>query len=78
MSGLYFASEYEGEYYHSVVVDNCCVGLDFIWNGEHAYPGDFPEINARVEVAGVFGRHEKTGWTYYCLAVDEITLLHVE
>lgn len=81
ISGPYYASYLDetDEYYHYVIIEDataCCKqGIEFIWNGEHEYPGDYPEENARIEVTGVFQSHEVLGKTYYYLAVDEITVL---
>jgi hypothetical protein len=81
LSGPYYASYYEdtGKYYHHVIVEDataCCQGgLEFKWNGDHAYPDDYPENNTRIEVAGVFGSYEELGQTYYYLSVGDITIL---
>ena len=78
--GAYSASFYHetGLYYHYIVTkygDSCCQeALEFIWNGDHAYPGDYPEELAAIEVSGVFGSYEELGRTYYYLAVDELTV----
>jgi hypothetical protein len=81
MSGPYQASYYDetGLYYHYVIVEDaaaCCAqGLEFIWNGEHTFPDDYPLAQAKIEVTGVFGSYEELGITYYYLAVDNIVLL---
>lgn len=81
MSGPYYASFYDetDSYYHYVIIEDaaaCCQsGLEFIWNGEHNYPNDYPTENTKIEVSGVFGSYEELGQTYYYLAVDEITVL---
>lgn len=78
MSGPYTPSYYAATdfYYHYVVVEDaaaCCQqGLEFIWNGDHAYPDDYPEEGTRIEVVGVFDSYEELGETYYYLSVDEI------
>ncbi|MDR0293228.1 MAG: hypothetical protein LBH95_03645 [Oscillospiraceae bacterium] len=80
MSGLYYASYYDktGLYYHYVVIEDataCCQqGMEFIWNGRHSYPEDYPADETIVEMSGVFGRYEELGQTYYYLAVDEIAV----
>ena len=81
MSGPYYSSYYDetGLYYHYVIIQDaaaCCQqGLEFIWNGEHSYPEDYPETQAKIEVTGVFGRYEELGQTYCYLAVDDISLI---
>jgi hypothetical protein len=65
-------------YHYVLIVDAlaCCQGgLEFKLNGEHSYPGDYPEANAEVEATGVFGKYEEFGVTYYCIEVDELTVL---
>jgi len=67
-------------YYHCVVayedVAACCSqALEFIWTGEHSFPGDYPEEGTMIELTGVFGSYQELGKTYYCLRVDKITVL---
>ena len=81
ISGPYYASFYDktGSYYHYVIVEDvaaCCAqGLEFVWNGEHDYPGDYPEERTKIEVIGLFGSYDELGQTYYNLAVDEIIIV---
>jgi len=81
MSGPYYASYYDetGRDYHYVIVEDataCCQqGLEFIWNGGHIYPDEYPKDNTKIEVTGIFESYEELGHTYYCLAVDDITIL---
>jgi len=81
INGLYFAQYYEPTelFYHYVVIEDataCCAqGLEFVWNGGHVYPDDYPEIKDKVEVIGVFESYDELGKTYYFLSVDEITIL---
>jgi len=81
MSGLYYASYYDltDLYYHYVVVEDataCCAqGLEFVWDGEHAYPDDYPEEQTNIEVAGVFGSYDELGRTYYFITVGEINVI---
>ncbi|MCL1798368.1 MAG: hypothetical protein FWG23_01310 [Eggerthellaceae bacterium] len=78
MSGLYYveAGAEPGKNYHYVVIEDaaaCCrQGLEFIWNGDHAYPKDYPKEQARIEIVGVFGSYDELGQTYYYVAVDDI------
>ncbi|MCL2815661.1 MAG: hypothetical protein FWD23_13775 [Oscillospiraceae bacterium] len=81
MNGLYYTAYYEetGLYYHYVIIEDataCCQqGMEFLWNGEHSYPVDYPEESSKVEVVGVFGSYDELGKTYYYLAVDNISVL---
>jgi hypothetical protein len=80
MNGSYSASYYDGTglYYHYVIIEDataCCAqGLEFIWNGEHSYPDDYPEAQTKIEVVGVFGSYDELGITYYYLLVDDISI----
>lgn len=82
MRGSYYAPFYEetNTYYHYVIIEDataCCTqGIEFIWNGEHNYPGDYPAENTEIELVGIFGSYEELGTTYYCLAVDQIEVLN--
>jgi len=67
------------ELYHFVVITDvsaCCEHfLEFVWNGEHSYPDDYPEEASWVDVVGVYGLYEEFGAQYCRLEVDEITVL---
>jgi hypothetical protein len=81
MSGAYYAlySEETDTYYHYAFVTDtaaCCVkGLEFLWNGEHNFPDDYPEETADIEITGVFNSYEEFGQAWYYLAVDDISVL---
>ena len=81
MRGSYkaFLSDLTNLYYHFVVIGDvaaCCeIGMEFIWNGEHKYPDDYPAEDSRIEVVGVFGSYEVLGQTRYYLAIDHISNL---
>jgi hypothetical protein len=77
-SGLFSSTFYDvtNSYYHYVLIEDaaaCCQqGLEFIWDGDHIYPDDYPDIDTQIEVTGVFSSYEELGQTYYYLLVDEI------
>ena len=81
MSGLYYASYFDqtDQYYHYVVITDatsCCPqGLEFTWDGNHAYPDDYPEDQAQIEVIGVFDSYDELGQTYYYLDVSDLSVL---
>lgn len=81
MKGLYYASPNPEMdiIYHFVIIEDataCCAqGLEFIWNGEHTYPEDFPSSEVPVEVTGVWGSYEELGNIYYYVAADSVTPL---
>jgi len=78
IKGVYAPSYYDktGMNYHYVLIADalaCCrQGIEFIWNGEHKYPDDYPKEGETVEITGVFGKYDELGETYYYLATDGI------
>ena len=72
----YYYSETTDMYYHYVMImDNaacCLLNVEFILNGDHIYPDDYPEDDTEIEVTGIFESFERAGFTIYYLAVDEI------
>jgi hypothetical protein len=81
VKGPYYASYFDdtGLYYNFIIVEDataCCQqGLEFIWNGEHTYPDDYPKEQTRIEVAGVYASYDELGHTYYHLLVDDISVI---
>lgn len=46
----------------------CCQqGIEFILDGDKAYPSDYPQEGAEITVTGVFGTYEEDGNTYWAL-----------
>ena len=79
--GLYanaFFSE-SGEYNHYIITldgDECCrEGFRFVWRGDHVFPDDYPQIDARIELDGVFTIREIDGVKSFYLATDDIFIL---
>lgn len=78
LSGQFYADYYDQTdkyYFYAVISDalGCCQqGLEFIWNGDHKYPDDYPADGDTIEITGVFGSYEELGVTYYYLSVDDI------
>ena len=81
MAGPYMDEKDEstGMVYHFVIVegaDACCIsGVEFIWEGEHAYPDEYPEVNERIVVSGVFDKYDENDRTYYYILVNELLRL---
>ena len=77
--GQYYAaySEETKQYYHFVVIADataCCQqGMEFLWLGEHNYPGDYPKDNEVIEITGVFELYEEQGNSYCRLDVPDGT-----
>lgn len=79
MNGLYYSANDKGVDYHFVVITDalaCCQqGMEFVWNGAHKYPEDYPEQGTTVEMAGVFESYAVLDKTYYRIAVDDVIAL---
>ena len=81
IKGQYYALYYEPmqQYCHYVVVGDasmCCqAGIEFIWNGDHTHPDDYPEEQKTIEIVGLFSSYEELDETYYALQVDDISVL---
>ena len=59
-------------YYVVMIADAlaCCQeGMEFVWQGEHAYPQDYPALGTEVRVTGVFATYEEGG-ALFCTLVD--------
>lgn len=56
---------YEGDernYYACVIADAtacCSQGIEFVLEGEHKYPEDYPEIGDEITVVGVFDTYQE-------------------
>jgi hypothetical protein len=81
VNGPYYPLYYEDTelYYHFVIVEDateCCQqGLEFSWDGEHAYPADYPQADTDIEVVGIFDSYEELGETFYYLKVEDVVVL---
>lgn len=81
MRGNYYANFYEGtqRYYHFAVIADatacCSQGLEFLWQGTHSYPEDYPAEQAEIEITGVFESYEEEGNTYYHVVTDGVQVL---
>lgn len=80
MRGNYaaFYNEPTDEYYHAVLITDalacCSQGIEFIWNGEHSYPEDYPSEDTEIEVTGTF--HVVDGDQYFCyIETDDINIV---
>ena len=83
VSGQYHAvySEILGRYRHLILLpggDACCpsVAIEFVREGDHAFPDDYPEFETMVHVQGVLSTfrhwHEESEILYIYLEVEEI------
>ena len=50
----------------------CCQqGIEFILDGDKAYPADYPAEGAEITIQGIFGTYEEDGGTYWSLTGAE-------
>ena len=61
--------------YFSVIMNDatmCCQeGIDFVWEGNHNWPEDYPEQDQEITIVGKYIVTETDGFTYnYILASD--------
>ena len=68
---------YEGDarnYYACIIADAtacCSQGIEFVLDGEHKYPSDYPSLGTEITVSGVFD-------TYYEGATRYVQLIHAQ
>ena len=79
-SGLFsvYHDDAQDKNYYAVLIQDataCCAqGIEFIWQGEHHYPEDYPEIGQEITVMGTFGTYEEDGATYTQLLDATLTV----
>ena len=60
----------ETERYYAIIIPDataCCQqGLEFVWEGEHSYPEDYPEIGAKITVIGKYEIEQMDDGIEYC------------
>ncbi len=70
---------YEGEsqnYFACLIADAtaCCAqGIEFVWEGDHSYPDDYPAIDSEITVTGVFDTYMEDDQLYCRLIDAELT-----
>ena len=71
MSGNFaiYQDQITGQIYFACVIADatacCSQGLEFVLEGDHTYPDDYPELNSVITVTGVFDTYEENG-NIYC------------
>lgn len=73
---LYENQEKTKNYFAVIIKDAtacCSQGLEFIWQGEHKYPDDYPEVNSDITVVGRFETYKEGDQTYCHLISDNVT-----
>ncbi len=58
----------KNEYFSCIIADAaacCSQGIEFVLDGEHIYPNDYPEKGSEITVTGTFETYDENG-TKYC------------
>ena len=52
----------------------CCQqGLEFVWEGKHDYPKDYPAPGKSITVTGVFQNYKVQGYDCFCLKTNDVS-----
>ena len=64
----YYDDQEHGIVYHACVIPDatacCSAGIEFVWEGEHAWPEDYPEIGTDIVVTGRLEIYQEDGYDY--------------
>ncbi|MBP5304054.1 MAG: hypothetical protein J6Z00_04125 [Clostridia bacterium] len=63
MSGAFAMSEGPTRNYYACIIKDatqCCAqGIEFVWDGDHTYPDDYPAVGADITVVGTFDSYSE-------------------
>ncbi|WP_313527342.1 hypothetical protein [Anaerotignum sp.] len=82
MKGLFrtYPSQEKDTTYFAVVIPDataCCEqGFEFIWDGEHTYPEDYPSADSEIEITGRLDTYEENGLEYFYVVADNLVILN--
>ena len=72
-----YHDEVTDHYYFACLIADataCCQqGFEFLWEGEHAYPDDYPPLGTEITVTGVFDTYTEGTYTYCQLIHAELS-----
>ena len=61
MSGSFAVAEGDGRMYYACIIKDataCCSnGIEFLWDGDHSYPADYPAVGTDITVVGEFDKY---------------------
>ena len=73
MSGSFAVAEGDGRMYYACIIKDataCCSnGIDFLWDGDHSYPEDYPALGSDITVVGTFDKYYE-GENMYIQLID--------
>ena len=64
------------EYFAVIIADAaaCCAqGIEFVWEGDHAYPQDYPPLDSEITVTGTFNTYYEGENMYVQLTDADVT-----
>ncbi len=72
-----FEDDYSDDRYYAIIIPDataCCeTGIEFIWEGEHNYPEDYPAVEQKITITGKYNVMEfEDGVSYFYLDVSDI------
>ena len=71
-----YHDEVTDHYYFACLIADataCCQqGIEFLWEGEHTYPDDYPPLGTEITVTGVFDTYTEGEYTYCQLIHAEL------
>ena len=74
MKGQFQMYEGDGRNYYVVLIADalaCCQqGMEFVLDGDHSYPEDYPEPGTEVTVTGVFDTYMEGEYMRFCQLID--------
>jgi hypothetical protein len=69
----YFKDEQTGNEYFAVLISDatacCSQGIEFVLDGDHKYPEDYPALETEITVSGEFNYY-KEGVNTYCQLIN--------
>ena len=78
MSGDFAVAEGSDRMYYACIIRDataCCAnGIEFLWNGEHSYPEDYPEAGTEITAVGDFDTYYEGEQMYIQLINAEVAL----
>ena len=61
MTGSFAVAEGDGRMYYACIIKDataCCSnGIEFLWDGDHSYPEDYPKQGSDITVVGTFDKY---------------------
>lgn len=77
MSGSFAVAEGDGRMYYACIIKDataCCSnGIEFLWDGDHSYPEDYPATGSDITVVGIFDKYYEGNNLYIQLINAELS-----